>query len=178
MLPVDGSLPPPKPADPPPKVSSDPPLKLHVVTHLGPDLEIRRDTMLRAYIAQGPTIDIGEETKISGELTIPRGYIELQGKRFQIEKGTVKFTGQPPGNPVVIATAGYEAQDGTKVFADFVGPVKTGKLTLRSEPRDEAKTRSSRSSSSARRTEPSGSRPLPGSRATTEPRPRASPGGS
>ena len=35
---------------------------------------------------------------------------------------------------MVVATAAYEAPDGTKVFADFVGPVKTGKLTLRSEP--------------------------------------------
>ncbi|HEY2513201.1 MAG TPA: translocation/assembly module TamB domain-containing protein, partial [Polyangiaceae bacterium] len=43
-------------------------------------------------------------------------------------------TGQPPDDPIVIATAAYEAADGTKVFADFVGPVKTGKLTLRSEP--------------------------------------------
>ena len=48
--------------------------------------------------------------------------------------GTVNFTGQPTDNPVVVATAAYDSPDGTKGFADFVGPVKTGKLTLRSEP--------------------------------------------
>ena len=34
----------------------------------------------------------------------------------------------------MIATAAYDSPDGTRVYADFVGPVKTGKLTLRSEP--------------------------------------------
>src|SRR5262249_36348474 len=39
-----------------------------------------------------------------------------------------------PANPVVLATAAWTSEDGTKVYADFVGPVKTGKLELRSEP--------------------------------------------
>jgi translocation and assembly module TamB len=135
ILPVDGALPPPKP--PEQVVASttpEPAMKMHITTHLGPDLEIRRDTMVRAYVAGGPTIDIGKETKITGGISVPRGYIELQGKRFQIEKGTVNFTGQSPDNPVVVATAAYDSPDGTKVYADFVGPVQTGKLTLRSEP--------------------------------------------
>ena len=34
----------------------------------------------------------------------------------------------------MIATAGWTADDGTKIHADFVGPVKTGKVTLRSDP--------------------------------------------
>jgi translocation and assembly module TamB len=134
ILPVDGALPLPDPRRNQPATASSPPARIHVATHLGPDLEIRRDTTVRAFVAEGPTIDIGKETKISGGISIPRGYIELQGKRFQIDKGNVTFTGQPVDDPVVVATASYEASDGTKVFADFVGPVKTGKLTLRSEP--------------------------------------------
>jgi translocation and assembly module TamB len=90
--------------------------------------------MLKAYVTKGPVVDLDHVTKLSGALEIPRGYVELQGKRFQIEKGLVRFDGQPPDNPIVLATAVYEATDGTRVFADFVGPVKTGKLTLRSEP--------------------------------------------
>ncbi len=133
ILPVDGSAPPPAPPKPTSTTATASPT-IHVTTHLGPDLEIRRDTTVRAFVADGPTIDIGKETTISGGITIPRGYIELQGKRFQIEKGKVSFTGQPVGDPVVVATASYEAADGTKVYADFTGPVKTGKLTLRSEP--------------------------------------------
>ncbi len=136
ILPVDGSLPPPPvtPSRAKEEKASGPSTKLHVVTHLGPDLEIRRDTTVRAYVTEGPVIDIGDATRISGGIEIPRGYIELQGKRFQIEKGKVTFTGQEADNPVVVATAAYDSPDGTRVFADFVGPVKTGKLTLRSEP--------------------------------------------
>jgi translocation and assembly module TamB len=122
----------------PPKPSADastaPPMAIHVVTHLGPDLEILRGTMLKAYVTAGPVIDVGSETKISGGIQVPRGYIELQGKRFQIGESTVTFTGQAPDNPVVQATAVYDSPDGTKVIAKFVGPVKTGKLTLESDP--------------------------------------------
>ena len=133
LLPYDGTKPlPQKPVEK--EAPTTPPLAIHLTTHLGPDLEIRRGTMLRVYVTSGPVVDVGAETRISGAINLPRGYVELQGKRFQIEKGTVNFTGQTPDNPVVIATASYEAADGTKVFADFVGPVKTGKLTLRSEP--------------------------------------------
>jgi translocation and assembly module TamB len=34
----------------------------------------------------------------------------------------------------VSVTAGWTAADGTQVYADFIGPLKTGKVTLRSEP--------------------------------------------
>ena len=39
-----------------------------------------------------------------------------------------------PSNPGIKVTAGWTADDGTRVFADYVGPLKTGKVTLRSEP--------------------------------------------
>jgi translocation and assembly module TamB len=93
--------------------------------------------MLRLYVTQGPTIDIGTTTKISGAIAIPQGYIELQGKRFQVEGSTVTFTGQPVDDPLIHAEAVYQAPDAdqTKVIARFVGPVKTGKVTLDSEPK-------------------------------------------
>jgi translocation and assembly module TamB len=133
ILPVNGALGAPSPPPPPSPAPAEPSV-LEVRTHLGPDLEVRRDTTIRAYVTGGPTIVIGTGTKISGSLDVPRGYLELQGKRFTIEKAKVSFTGEPPDNPVVVAEAMYEATDGTKIFANFVGPVKTGKLTLRSEP--------------------------------------------
>jgi translocation and assembly module TamB len=34
----------------------------------------------------------------------------------------------------VVVTAGWNAPDGTRVYADYIGPLKTGKVTLRSEP--------------------------------------------
>src|SRR6185312_14299473 len=48
---------------------------------------------------------------------------------------TVTFaTNGEPSNPQVVLTAGWTAPDGTRVYADFTGPLKTGKVTLRSEP--------------------------------------------
>jgi translocation and assembly module TamB len=132
LLPFDGSKPIAKPE--PPKPTNEPPTTVRIATHLGPDFEVRRGTMLKVAVTKGPTLDLGAKTTLSGELDFPHGYVELQGKRFKVVKGTVNFTGQPPDNPIVIASAVYEAPDGTKVFADFTGPVKTGKLTLRSDP--------------------------------------------
>ena len=34
----------------------------------------------------------------------------------------------------MVVTAGWTAPDGTRVYADFQGPLKTGKVKLRSEP--------------------------------------------
>src|SRR5262249_10040982 len=53
---------------------------------------------------------------------------------FKIERGTLTFSGDDPQNPTVVATAVHDAPDGSRIFADFAGPVKTGKITLRSEP--------------------------------------------
>ena len=44
------------------------------------------------------------------------------------------FVGADPSDPEVMVSASWGAPDGTKVIADFVGPLKTGKVTLRSEP--------------------------------------------
>jgi translocation and assembly module TamB len=136
-LPFDGSqaLRPPPSKNPPPNAS--PPMAVHIVTHLGPDLEVKRGTMLKVYLTDGPTIDSGVTTTISGDVRIPQGYVELQGKRFQIEDSKVTFTGQPVENPLVHASAVYVAPDAdqTKVIANFVGPVKTGKVTLESQPK-------------------------------------------
>lgn len=57
----------------------------------------------------------------------------MEGKTFQIDNGTVTFVDDPT-NPQIVLTASWASPDGTTVFADFVGPLKTGKVTLRSEP--------------------------------------------
>jgi len=71
----------------------------------------------------------GEGMHASG----PGGFLDVQGKKFEIESGTVTFTGAP-NNPTAEITAGWSAPEGTRVYADFVGPIKTGKVNLRSEP--------------------------------------------
>jgi translocation and assembly module TamB len=57
----------------------------------------------------------------------------VQGKTFTIETGTVTFVSDPT-NPQVVLTASWPAPDGTMIYADFIGPLKTGKVTLRADP--------------------------------------------
>jgi translocation and assembly module TamB len=104
-----------------------------VAIHLGDDVEVRKGTTIRIALTGNPKIELGEEAKMSGQIRLTRGMLEVQGKRFKIEKGVVNFVGDP-GNPQVQVTAAWDAPDGTRVYADFVGPLKTGKVKLRSEP--------------------------------------------
>ncbi|HEX7669582.1 MAG TPA: translocation/assembly module TamB domain-containing protein, partial [Polyangiaceae bacterium] len=57
------------------------------------------------------------------------------GKQFEIESGTITFSGEPD-NPTIVATARWDAADPEqhRVYADYSGTVKKGKLILRSEP--------------------------------------------
>lgn len=100
---------------------------------LGKDVEITRATDVRVSLTGAPTIRIGAKTEMSGQLQLTGGFVELQGKKLEIEKGTVSFVGEAD-NPILVVTARYDAPDGTMIYADFVGPLKTGKVSLRSEP--------------------------------------------
>src|SRR5262249_53141347 len=71
---------------------------------------------------------------VSGQIRLTSGILQVQGKKFEIESGTVSFVGADPSNPLVVVVAGWTASDGTRVYADFKGPLKTGKVSLRSEP--------------------------------------------
>jgi translocation and assembly module TamB len=57
----------------------------------------------------------------------------VQGKTFTLQNGAVTFTDDPT-NPQVVLTASWPAPDGTTIYADFIGPLKTGKVTLRADP--------------------------------------------
>ena len=80
------------------------------------------------------TAKVAAATTVRGEIHLKSGKLNVQSKEFEIEKGTISFVGNDPSNPEVTVTAGWTAPDGTKVLADYVGPVKTGKVNLRSEP--------------------------------------------
>ncbi|HWO08062.1 MAG TPA: translocation/assembly module TamB domain-containing protein, partial [Polyangiaceae bacterium] len=53
---------------------------------------------------------------------------------FEIERGTVTFTGGPPDTPTISAVARYDAPAGYTVYAEYTGTATEGKLGLRSEP--------------------------------------------
>lgn len=98
-------------------------------------ISIRRGNTGEAVLSGNPKITMdGGETKITGQIRVESGWADVQGKKFEIERGTVTFNGETPPNPVVMATATWKAADDTQVYAEFVGPVATGKVNLRSEP--------------------------------------------
>lgn len=76
----------------------------------------------------------GEQTNMSGQIQLQGGWLDLRGKKFDIESGAVTFNGDDPSNPTVVARAVWLAPDQTRVIAEYIGPVKTGKVELRSEP--------------------------------------------
>lgn len=108
--------------------------RVDILVHLGQDVTIERGRMLRVSLDGSPAIHVSDTVSMSGQIRLKSGTLEVQSKRFEIEKGTVSFVGDDPSNPEVVVTAGWTAADGTRVLADFVGPLKTGKVTLRSEP--------------------------------------------
>ena len=105
-----------------------------VTVNLGREVDVKRGTSLSATLEGSPQIAFTDKAAVSGQIRLTAGTLLVQGKKFEIEKGTVSFVGKDASDPLVIVTAGWSAPDGTRVFADFVGPLKSGKVTLRSEP--------------------------------------------
>ncbi len=112
-----------------------PPAPIKIAIHLGNEVQVTRGTDLSVRLQGEPVVTIAADVKVTGQIRLVRGSrLEVQGKPFQIDNGTVTFVGDDPSNPQVVLTAEWVAQDGTRVYADFVGPLKTGKVTLRSDP--------------------------------------------
>jgi translocation and assembly module TamB len=107
---------------------------MELKVNLGKDVEIRRGSTVKIVLDGDPTVRIAEETVVRGQIHLKSGSLTVEGKKFDVEKGTVSFVGTDPSNPEISVTAGWTAEDGTRVYADFIGPLKTGKVTLRSEP--------------------------------------------
>jgi translocation and assembly module TamB len=125
--PLDGATPAPTPA-------GTTPFTTRIDVHLGNDVQIGRGTDLDVHLEGEPAITIGSEVRVTGQIRLSRGRLAVKGEDFTIERGTVTFTGDDPSNPQVVLTAAWTAPDGTVIYADYVGPLKTGTVTLRSEP--------------------------------------------
>jgi translocation and assembly module TamB len=111
------------------------PKRTEITVNVG-QVEVVRGNQAQVWLTGHPKASVvADETKITGQIELTRGWVIVQGKKFVIERGTIAWTGEEePGNPTVVATAGWAAPDGTRVFADFVGPAESGKVALRSEP--------------------------------------------
>jgi translocation and assembly module TamB len=77
---------------------------------------------------------LGSELDVQGTIEARGGEIDVSGKTFDIERGTVSFTGGSPDDPTINAVARYDAPAGYTVYAEYVGTARKGKLNLRSEP--------------------------------------------
>lgn len=105
-----------------------------VVLELGRSVSLRRGDLLTAELSGKLIARMAEETMVSGEIELKGGSLDVSGKRFDIERGTVKFTGHDPANPAIFAVARWDAPAGYAVRARYVGTATDGKLTLSSEP--------------------------------------------
>jgi translocation and assembly module TamB len=109
------------------------PTKIDV--RLGQDVRVLRGNTLDVRLLGQPTIVIDRDVRVSGQVRLARGSVDVQGKPFELEPGgTVTFVGSDATNPQVVLSAHWTAPDSTKIYASFTGPLKTGKITLRSEP--------------------------------------------
>jgi translocation and assembly module TamB len=102
---------------------------------LGNDVELE-GRGVRVFLAGRTIVDIADEIAMTGQITLKQGgTIDVQGRRFIVDRGTVTFVaGDAPTDPIIVAAAYWDAPDRTRIWVEFNGPLKTGKLTLRSEP--------------------------------------------
>ena len=105
---------------------------LDLTVHIG-DVQVTRGQQVDVHVTGDLRANVAATTLVRAS-PLRSGKIEVQGKEFEIEKGTISFVGDDPANPEINLTAGWTAPDGTRVYADYIGPVKTGKVALRSEP--------------------------------------------
>jgi translocation and assembly module TamB len=109
-------------------------LRWHLVFSLGNEVVLRRGSTMELMLGGQPVVDLTDKAHVSGSVEFRSGKVEVFGKQFEMEHGNARFEGDEPGNPNVSVTARWDSPDGTRIYADFVGPLRTGVLTLRSEP--------------------------------------------
>jgi translocation and assembly module TamB len=100
---------------------------------LGSDVVVKKGTELSVALGGSPVFAVSDAVRASGQVRLLGGKIDVQGKSFDIDRGTVTFLGDAT-NPEMVITASWTAGEGTKVYADLRGTLKAPKVTLRSEP--------------------------------------------
>ncbi|MEM7022583.1 MAG: translocation/assembly module TamB domain-containing protein [Pseudomonadota bacterium] len=79
--------------------------------------------------AKGPATD----PRLTGTLSIRRGFFDLLDRRFDLRRGEIEFSGVSPPNPTIDLEAVARAVDITAIIS-VEGNAKDPKLTLESEP--------------------------------------------
>jgi len=116
-----------------PSVPSDNPMETIVTVDLG-NMSLEKGDQVEVGVGGKITAKLGNELDVTGKLETKRGSLFISGKSFEIERGTVTFTGGPPDTPIISAVARYDSPAGYTVYAEYTGTATEGKLNLRSEP--------------------------------------------
>jgi autotransporter translocation and assembly factor TamB len=115
------------------KDEDDKQTQTRVRIHLG-SVWIERALQVKAQLGGDLTMTSGDPPRVDGEINLRGGKLDVNGKTFDIESGTVAFSGTDTSDPTITATARWDSPAGYTVYADYSGTVKAGKLTLHSEP--------------------------------------------
>ena len=108
---------------------------VHIAVKLGRDVRVSRGADLDIHLEGQPSVVMTDETRVAGQIRLrPGGTLDVQGKLFEIESGAVTFVGPDASDPQVVLTAGWTAPDGTRIYADYIGPLKAAAVKLRSSP--------------------------------------------
>ncbi|HEY8947232.1 MAG TPA: translocation/assembly module TamB domain-containing protein, partial [Polyangiaceae bacterium] len=105
-----------------------------VEVSLGRDVWLRKGQQVEVQVGGRILVRQKEQARISGKIELVGGTLDVQGKRFDIERGVVTFVGPDPANPTISAVARWDSPEGYTVYAEYTGTAQEGKLTLRSEP--------------------------------------------
>ncbi len=107
--------------------------KTVVVVELG-EMRIEKGQQVEVGLGGRVEAKLGPELDVRGEIHTRRGELDISGKKFHIERGSVTFTGGQPDNPIISAVARHDAPAGYTVYAEYTGTASRGKLRLSSEP--------------------------------------------
>ena len=112
----------------------EPTTPLDLTLELGDSVWLERGDQVSAQVSGRLVVAVREETSVNGEIALKGGTLDVSGKRFELERGTVTFSGGDPADPSISAVARWDAPAGYAVYATYAGSVRKGKLTLRAEP--------------------------------------------
>ncbi len=117
--------------EPPKPKSSLPPLRVAGNVR---ELRITRRGQLEIVVRGNPTIELGPQLKMQGEVQVVEGWLNILGKRFRVERGTLRFSGGALSEASLVASATWVAEDGTRVRVGAQGTLGQLKTSLQSDP--------------------------------------------
>lgn len=108
----------------------------HVVVsiHLGDRVRVK-SPIASVKLKGDPVLHYGEELTMAGSIAlVPGGRIQVMGRVFIIEHGSVYFDNSDVSNPLIEITAAWRASDGVLIRASLSGRARSPKLEWSSDP--------------------------------------------